>query len=449
MIGKERIIKLLKSVVTESKADTTEILFIGTDSGLTRYANSRIHQNVAESDSRVVFRVSIGKKVGTVSTNILEKDALLKSLGSAIEVARHSRPNRYFKGIAGKSKIKAIKTYFESTAKVTPAARAGIVGKICTAASRKGLIASGAFSTSKTEIAFVNSRGSALYQPLTSAAVNIVISSDNSSGYAQAVSRRVEKIDFGSLTKKAVEKCLVSKNPIVMEPGKYDVLLEPMAVANLLEWLAFIGLGATSYHEKTSFLSGKLNKKVMAPSVTLYDDGLDGSGVAFPFDFEGVPKNRVYFVKKGLGGRPVYDLQTAAKNKTKSTGHGMIFGGSSGPTPLNIFMQPGKTPFTKVIGQIERGILVTRFHYINGLLDTPRALMTGMTRDGTFLIEHGRVVSGLKNLRFTESVTRAFSNIQAISRETDLCDSWWSDIGCISVPALHIKDFNFSGKTEF
>jgi predicted Zn-dependent protease len=449
MIGREKALKLLKSVSAGSKADTTEILFVGTESGLTRYANSQIHQNVSESNSQVTFRVSVDGKVGIVSTNVMEKKSLLKSLQSAMEVAAHSRPNKHFKGVAKKLKTRRIKTYFDTTSKMTPAARAKVVGNVCRAASKKGLTASGAFSTSKTEIAFVNSNNVALYQPLTTAAVNMVISSDTSSGYAQGISRRAERIDFDTLKERAIEKCLRSAKPIEMEPGRYDVFLEPTAVANLLEWLSFIGFGAVRYHEKTSFLSGKYNRKVMAPSVTIYDDGLDTSGVAFPFDMEGMPKRKVSFVKKGIAGRPVYDLQTAAKNKAKSTGHGLLTGGATGPVPLNVFMLPGKTGRDEIISGIKRGILVTRFHYINGYLDTPRAVMTGMTRDGTFLVDNGRIVSGIRNLRFTESISRAFSNIQSISKETELCDTWWSDIGCVSAPALHIKGFNFSGKTEF
>ncbi|MEE9554334.1 MAG: TldD/PmbA family protein, partial [candidate division Zixibacteria bacterium] len=440
MIGREKILKLLDSVAKKSKANTTEILFMGSDSGLTRYANSCIHQNVAESDGKVTFRVSVDRKIGTVTTNILDEKSLLKSLESAIEIAGFSRPNKYFKGVAPKSKIKRIKTHFESTAVITPAGRAKIVGRICGKASRKGLNASGAFSTSETEIAFVNSNGVRLYQPLTSAVINMVIASDNSSGYSQGISRRIEKIDFDSLLDKAIGKCELSKDPVGVEPGKYDVFLEPAAVANLLEWLSFIGLGAVGYHEKTSFLSGKNKKRVMASSVNLYDDGLDSSGIAFPFDFEGVGKSKVHFVRNGLGGRPVYDLINGSKNKTKSTGHGMLFG-STGPIPLNLFMAPGKKPMDDIRKGIKKGILVTRFHYINGYLDTTRAVMTGMTRDGTFLVEDGKITKGVKNLRFTESITRAFSNILAVSKETELCDTWWSDIGCVSAPALLIKDF--------
>ncbi len=449
MIGKDKIIRLLNDSISHSKADHTQALYIGTDNGLTRYANSFIHQNVAEIDSRVIFQVALGQKIGVASTNVLEKDSLRRCLDDAMEIAQWAKPNPYFKGLAKPSKIARINTFHEPTSKISPAKRAAAVKKICNRAIKQGFIASGALSTSGSEIAIVNSNGVKLYQPLSSSSINIIMSSDNSSGYAQGVSRRFDKIDFDCLTDIAIDKCILSEKPVELEPGKYDVILEPVATANLLEWLLFIAFGAIAYHEKSSFLSGKKGKKIMSPMVSLYDDGLEAKGISFPFDFEGTPKKKVYFVKKGIAGGPVYDLASAVKNKTKSTGHGLPPGGSQGPFPLNLYMAPGKSRFEDMVKSMKRGILVTRFHYINGFLDTPRALLTGMTRDGTFLIENGKLVGGVKNLRFTESVVAAFSNVKSISKETELVPSWWSDIGCTSAPAVYIEKFNFSGKTDF
>jgi len=449
MIGRDKIVGLLKEVVSHSRADLTEAVFTGTDYGLTRYANSYIHQNVADQNSNVAFKVAIGKKIGVAGTNIFEKEALERTCNDAIEIAERALPLSYFNGFARPAKYKRFKTYFDITANVTPARRAAVVKRICDKAERKGLIASGALSTSASEIAVVNSNGVVDYQPNTSCSINIIISSQDSSGYAQGLRRRFDKIDFGSLADKALQKCLAARNPIELEPGKYDVVLEPVAVANLLEWLTFIAFTADPYHEKTSFLSGKKGKRIGVSGLSIYDDALDTKGIAFPFDFEGVPKKRVFFIRNGMGGGPVYNLITAAKYKTRTTGHGTPPGWSGGPMPLNVHLAPGKVPLAKMISSVRRGILVTRFHYINGFLDTPRALLTGMTRDGTFLVEDGKVVSGVKNLRFTESMVRAFGNIQAIAKETDLVDTWWSDVGCISAPAMLIKDFNFSGKTEF
>jgi predicted Zn-dependent protease len=449
MIGKEKIIKLLKDVLRESGAKQAEAVLIGTDYGLTRYANSFIHQNMANQDNNVLFKVADGKKLGVASTNFLEKEDLVRACRNALEIAERAVPNADFKGFSKPAKYKKITNYFDVTAKVTPAKRAAAVKSICSKASKKGLIASGACSTSSSEIAVVNTNGVACYQPSTSSSVNIIISSDDSSGYSQGLSRRFDKIDFGALASRALDKCVKSRMPRTLEPGKYDVILEPTAVANLLEWLTFIAFSANSYHEKTSFLSGKKGQRIAVKGLSIYDDGLDTKSIAFPFDFEGVPKKAVYFIKNGLGGGPVYDMATAVRFKAKSTGHGMPPGNTGGPMPLNVHVAKGDTPFAKMLSSVEHGILVTRFHYINGFLDTPKALLTGMTRDGTFLVENGKVVTGVKNLRFTESMARAFGNIAAISKETELVDTWWSDVGCVSAPSLYIKDFNFSGKTEF
>jgi PmbA protein len=449
MTGKDKIIKLLKSVLSETRIKQAEAVFIGSDYSLTRYANSTIHQNMADQNINVSFKVAIGKKVGVASTNILEPEALKRACLNAAMIAEHARPNPNFGGFAKSSRYKRLNSYFEVSAKVTPAKRAAVIKKICDKASRKGLSASGALTTSSSEIAVVNTNGLAAYQPGTSAHINIIISSGDSSGYAQGLSRRFDRVDFGALADRALNKCLLSRNPQALDPGRYDVILEPTAVANLLEWLSFIAFSANPYHEKTSFLSGKKGKKIAANMLSIFDDGLDSTGIAFPFDFEGVPKKKVFFIRRGLGGGPVYDLTTARKYKNRSTGHGMPPGNSGGPVPLNIQVSAGNRPMSKMISSIRRGILVTRFHYINGFIDTPKAVLTGMTRDGTFLIENGKIAAGIKNLRFTESMLRAFANIESISRESEVVDTWWSDIGCIKAPALQIKEFNFSGKTEF
>jgi len=226
---------------------------MGQDFGLTRFANSYIHQNVAQQDSGVSFKVAIGKKLGVASTNIFDKEGLKRALHSATEIAERAMPNPYFKNFASKAKYKSIKTFFDDAANITPAKRAAVVKRICDKAIKKGVIASGALSTSTSEIAIVNSKGAAVYQPLTSSSINMVVSADDSSGYAQGLSRRFDKIEFNMIADRAIEKCLRSKNPRSLEAGKYDVLLEPVAVANLFEWLTFIAFGANSYHEGTSF----------------------------------------------------------------------------------------------------------------------------------------------------------------------------------------------------
>ena len=449
MIGKEKILDALNSTLKKSKADQSEAVYLGGESGLTRFANSTIHQNVFEVNSRVYFRVALGKKIGVAATNSFTKKDLQKTLLDAIEIAKNQRENPNFPGLPSKQKVLNPNTYFKKTAEFTPLQRAEEVKKIFDQAKVHNLTVAGSFSTGEAEIAVVNSNGVTCYQPLTSSFLNIIVMGDNSSGYADCLSRDVDDIKVDHLTQIAIQKCLDSKNPKDSEPGEYDVLLEPSAVAALLEWMNYIGFGSKAFQEGTSFLSNRIGQRIMGENITIYDDGNDQSAIAFPFDFEGVPKQKVTLVEKGVAKEVVFDSISAYKDKTKSTGHALTPDSADGALALNLFIQAGDSSVDKMIGSVERGLLVTRFHYINGLLDTTNALLTGMTRDGTFWIENGKVKHGVKNLRFTESMLKAFSNVMQISKDRKIVNSWWGDVGCVVAPAMLIKNFKFTGKTEF
>jgi PmbA protein len=450
MIGKEKLFARLEKVLAKSQADESEVVYVGNQSGLTRYANSAIHQNVFEQNPKILFRSVLGKRVGVASTNSLVDTDLVQTMHNSLDIARNQPENRAFPGLPKPAKYRDIDTFDERTARFSPRDRARVVKKLITIADRKKFTLAGAFETAAGEVAVLNSKGVRAYQPFSSAAINIVAMSDTSSGFASGLSRRVDEIDFGQLGKTAVDKCNRSQNPRSIEPGEYEVILEPAAVAELLEWMNYIGFGSKSFLDKTSFLAGKIGRKVTSDQISIYDDGLDPNAIAFPFDFEGVPKRRVALIDKGIAKGVVYDSVSAVKGKTKSTGHALTPDESgNGTYALNLAMRPGKANRDKMIEKVKRGILVTRFHYINGFIDTPNAVLTGMTRDGTFFIEDGEVKYGIKNLRFTDGMLRSFATVQAISKETKLIPSWWDAIGCIKAPALHLGSFKFSGKTEF
>jgi PmbA protein len=450
MIGKEKLLKKLESVLKHSTADQTEIVYIGDEFGLTRFANSFIHQNVYESNCRILFRTVLGKRVGVASTNSLIDADLIQTLDNSIAIARSRAENPKFPGIPKAAKYKLLATFDKATARCTPMQRAKTVQKVIAEATKHGFTMAGAYSTSSGEIAIVNSRGVRAYQPVTAASINMVTMSDTSSGYASAVSRRISDIDFKALAKTAVEKCKLSQKPQALEPGEYEVILEPAAVAEVMEWLNYTGFGSKSFQQGTSFLASRIGRKITSEKITIYDSALDPKAIAFPFDFEGVPKKKVMLIDKGVAKGVVYDSMAAVKGKTKSTGHALPATESAeGALGLNIVVAPGKTPRAKMISGVKRGILVTRFHYINGFIDTRNSVLTGMTRDGTFLIENGEIKYGIKNLRFTDSMMRAFKSSVAISKESQLIAAWWSSVGCVSVPTIHLGSFKFSGKTEF
>lgn len=450
MIGKDKLLTTLASILKRAEVDQSEAVFIGGESGLTRYANSVIHQNVFERNSKVYFRVALDKKIGVAASNSLVKDDLKRALGNAVAIARQQKTNPDFIGLPGPAQYCKLHTHYKRTGAFTPHQRAEAIKKVFDLAGRHNLQVYGSFATGEGEIAILNSNGVCAYQPVSNANINIIVMGNSSSGYADDLSRDVAEIDVRRLAETALQKCLDSKNPRDLEPGSYEVVLEPTAVGNLMEWLAVIGLGSKSFQEKTSFLSDRVGQKVMGENVTILDNGTDESGIAVPFDFEGVPKKKVIMVDRGVARGVVYDTISANREKKKSTGHALTPDATAeGGLPLNIFIKAGNVSLKKMVANVQRGVLVTRFHYINGFLDTPRAVMTGMTRDGTFLIENGKVKYGIKNLRFTQSIVSAFSSVIELSRERHRVASWWDAFGCITIPAMRISSFAFTGKTEF
>lgn len=450
MIGKDRLLSTLQKVLKKAGADQAEAVFLGGESGLTRYANSTIHQNVTERNHKIYFRVALGKKIGVAATNSMTPDDLQLALGNALTIAKQQRANPDFTSFPAKAKYPKVRTHFKATGAFTPKERALAVKKAIEKAARHNLQIYGSFATGEGELAVANSLGVAAYQPLSNAALNLIAMGDSSSGYADGLSRDVREVNIDSIAETAIQKCLDSSNPKDFPPGTYEVILEPAAVANLMEWMSFVSFGSKAFQEQTSCLAGKIGQKIMADSVTIYDDGGDEGGAALPFDFEGVPKKKVVFVDRGVAKGVVYDTLAANREKKKSTGHALTpDSASEGAIPVNIFIKGSTSSLKKMIANCERGLLVTRFHYINGLLDPPNAAMTGMTRDGTFLVEGGKIKHGIKNLRFTESMVKAFSQVAEISRERNRVAAWWESIGCITTPAVRITRFAFTGKTDF
>jgi len=450
MMGHDKIGTRLKEALDLNLGDQSEAVFVGSDSSLTRYANSTIHQNVSENQTKVFFRVITDKKIGVAATNSLGRADLRKAYKTAAKIAKVQKPNPDFVSLPGPSTYPKLETFFEKTAKFTPRQRAAKIKTIISRASKKNCMVAGSLSTNSGEIAVVNSLGVDAYQPLTSAAINLIAMAENSSGYAEGLARNVDDIDFSGITTSAITKAVKCANPAEMPTGEYEVILEPAAVGAIFEWINYIGFGSKAFHENTSFLSGRIGQKIVSDALTIYDDGTDEAAIAFPFDFEGVPKRRVDIIRDGVAKGVVYDSLTAGREKSKSTGHSLTPDSTGeGGIALNVFVEPGQSSLSDMIKNVEDGLLVTRFHYINGFIDTPNAVLTGMTRDGLMRIKNGRLRGGVKNLRFTDSMLRAFGTVKEISKERTLINAWWDSLGCIAAPAMHLGSFRFTGQTSF
>jgi predicted Zn-dependent protease len=386
MLGEERLKSIADRLVEVAAADEVEVVVHTNESALTRFASSAIHQNVFEAGSEIRVRAVLGSRIGVATTNLTDERSLRETAERAVESARHAPENADFRGLPVPRPMGRAEAYSAATASYSPERRARDVKQICDRADAAGLSASGAWSTSQVELAVANSHGIWAYDMRTHASLKTVVMGENSSGYAERTGVDAASVDVDAAGREAVEKAQRSKDPVPIEPGDYAVVLEPYAVGTLVDYMAYMGLGALALQEGRSFMNGRLGERLVAESVTLFDDGLDPRGVPMPFDFEGVPKQRVVFFDKGVAQGVVYDSFTAGREGKESTGHALPAPNSYGPMPLNLFLEPGRASVDELIRGITRGLWVTRFHYVNVVHPT-KAILTGMTRDGTFLIE--------------------------------------------------------------
>ena len=444
MLGEASIHEIVRQVFAFSKADQTEVILQGSDSALTRIANSSIHQNVAKSNTEIRVRVVDGKRIGVASSNDLSSEGIQHTVDTARAIAQLQRENPEFQTLPTPQFLESIPAVAESTTNCTPEQRAQVMNVLCKKAKEKGVVAAGAFSTTTREIAVANSLGVFAYHPGTFADINTVMMSNTGSGYASFTHQDVRQINPEAIAHEAMDKALRARNPIALDPGAYTVLLEEAAVVDLLDFLAAVAFSAQATQEDRSFMKGKFGEKVMSDQVSIWDDGRSPDTIPLPFDFEGVPRHKVTFVENGIARGVVYDTSTAQRDGKPSTGHSLPAPNTRGPFAMHMFMAPGHTPKSEMIKSVERGIWVTRLWYTR-VVHPMKVLITGMTRDGTFLIENGAVTRPLKSLRFTTSYLDALNNVRTVGRETRLFHQE-SGASC-TVPALLVDGFNFTGVT--
>ncbi len=445
MIGHDSMFKALSSLTRKAKGEATAVCFASFN-GLTRFANNFVHQNLHTHSINVAIRAKIGKKIGIATTTGLEEESLETTLRLAEAIAEASPPIEDLAPLAGMRAYRPVDCFNPRTASFSPEDRAKGVKVICDMAKENGGIASGLVATGYSEFSVVNSIGLRAYTPLSKVELIAMIGKGHASGYASTVNRNVGAFEFEEIGKIALDKCLAGENRVDTEPGDYEVVLEHTAVADALEWLSYIGFGSKSMEEGTSFLAGRKGEKIAQENITIYDDAYNRLAMGVPFDFEGMPKMPTNFIKNGIAGSCVHTTQSAMRAKTAPTGHAPPLENSAeGATAMNIVMEPGDATMDEMIAGVKRGIYVTRLHYINGFIDTRKGVLTGMTRDGTFLIEDGKITAALPNLRFMQSFIEAFNNVVQISKDLKASPSWWGDTGAFLTPALRLKNFRFIG----
>jgi predicted Zn-dependent protease len=438
--------QVTSQVLDASKAEHTEVIVTNTDVALTRFANSEIHQNVAERDVGIRIRVINEERVGVASTNQVGEGALREALDRAIESARTQPPRPDLPPLAPPAEVAPV-AIDEATARATPQERAHMVGEICALAEKSGVNAFGALSTGRVDYAVANTNGLFISTPRVVAHLRTVAMGDGGSGYADRSGSRLDEIDAATAGEEAIDKCLRTRDAEAIEPGVYPIVLEEYGVAEVIEYLSLIGFSGLSVEEGRSFM--RPGEKITGDRISIWDDGRDPAGLPMPLDWEGVPRKRVDLISGGVSSGLVHDMASAARAGVESTGHGLPAPNPIGALAVNLFMAGGEVRSKAELCEgIERGVWVTRFWYVN-IVHPKQSQLTGMTRDGTFLIENGKITRPIKNMRFTQSMMEAFSSASGLTTATKLQAGEDYDFTAgIRVPAVRLEKFNFTSVTR-
>jgi PmbA protein len=459
MLDQAKANAIFDRVKKYSSVPEVEVIFSSTNFSLTRFANNTIHQNVSEANEVASIRVAFDGKTARATTNRFDDESLKRAVQSAEGIAKVQEPDSDLLPMAGASECEGTagpSRWFDQTAAIAPGDRAAGVGRIVAVAKKNKLVTAGIYSTSQSAEAIVNSNGLSVYHRQTSAEVSITMLAENSSGWQKANSPEVKNLDPVSLAEIAAQKARNSSAPNELPPGKYTVILESAAVLDLVGFM-FWDFGGMAILDQRSFLNNRIGTKLFGENVTIVDDVAHPFQSNAAFDGEGVRRRRVNLVEKGMIRRLVYARGTARRmqnseykdkvGEIEATGHGFPLPNEIGEAPTNIvFITPGgEQTVEQMIAGTERGILITRLWYIREV-DPYEKILTGMTRDGTFLVEGGKVKHGLRNFRFNQSLIEMLNNVEAMGKAVRASGEEAFDM---VVPAMKIRGFNFTEVTRF
>lgn len=459
MLTQDKSAEIFGKIRKYSTADDIEVVLYSTRNALTRFANNVIHQNLAEENVMVSVRTVFGGRTARATTNKLYDESLKRVVQASECLARVQQPDPdllpMFAGEVQAGEGARPTRYFEQTAAITPEQRAETVKKIVSVAEKNKLTTAGIVSNSETTEGIFNSRGVARWHKQTSSDISITMLADDSSGWQKANSPNVDNLNADTLAQIAARKAIDAAKPREIPAGKYTVILEPAAVLDIVGFM-FYDFGGLAILDQRSFLTNRVGAKLFGENINIHDDVGHPLQSGSPFDGEGVPRQNVKLVENGVVKRLVYARGTAEKMKRSEfkdkvgpiepTGHGFPLPNEVGEAPMNIVFGSGdpKT-LEQMIAATERGLLVTRLWYIREV-DPYEKILTGMTRDGTFYVEDGKVRHGVHNFRFNESLIHMLSSVEAMGTPVRASGEESFDM---VVPAMQVRDFNFTEVTKF
>jgi len=436
----ETVLRLAKS----TGAAETEVHVDEVADALTRFANNGIHQNVFEHVVTVSIRAATGGRTARATTNRLDVDSLRATIEASLSLA-HSRPrDPRLLAMPGKQRYHTVSRFVRATAAVTPEDRARAVRIACDLAARKGQVAAGIFSSGMSQTAVGNSRGLFAAYNETHSQFSITMQEDPAASWAKADSPDVRDIRPQKLAKRAGEQAHLAVKTKELAPGRHTVILEPAAVLDLVGFL-FYDFAATAVQDQRSCLNHRMGKQLFGKNISIVDDVFHPLQKGAPFDGEGIPRQKVLLVDKGVPKDLVYSRTSAKAARKKPTGHGFALPNEYGEAPMNLVFIGRDSSVEKMVASTDRGLLVTRLWYIREV-DPYEKVMTGMTRDGLFLVENGKVTSAVKNFRFNQSLIDMLKNVELM---TPAARTTGEESFEMVVPAMKVRDFHFSEVTKF
>lgn len=447
LLSRERCHEIFEQVLRAARAlgvNDVEVTLRAHSTALTRFANNAIHQNVAESSASLEIRPVIGRRTARAGANRLDPASIPPLVEEAVALARAVEPDSGLPPLVEALPVQTVNRYFKRTAQCSPADRAARVAEAVSVAREAGHTAAGICSTGEFVEALLNSSGAFAYHMQTLGAFSITAMGADSSGWAKGDSPNLDSIDAAALARRAAAKASTSAHPREVPPGRYVVILEPAAVLDLVGGM-FADFSATSLEDSRSFLTGRMGTKLFGDNITIRDDAYHPLQDGVPFDGEGVPRSPLVLVDRGTPKEIAVSRRAAARAGVPPTGHGFPLPNETGEAPLNIVIEGGAASVDDMIASTPRGILVTRVWYIREV-DPYEKIMTGMTRDGAFLVENGEIVCGVKNFRFNQGLVHLLRNVESMSPYVRASGEESFDM---VVPAMKVHDFHFTEVTRF
>ena len=434
------VLRLAKSI----GAEATEVHVDEVADSLTRFANNAIHQNVAERGLNVSIRTAVDGRTARATTNRIDEDSLRTAILASLSLA-HSQPrDPQLLSLPGKQNYRRVNRFSDETMKITPEDRARAVRRASDLAIKRGQVAAGIFSTGQSQSVLSNSKGLFAAYRETHAEFSITMQENPAASWAKANSGNVRAFDTQTLAQRASGKAHLAVNARELAPGRYTVILEPSAVLDIVGFL-FYDFAATALADKRSCLNGRMGKPLFGKNISIADDVYHPLQLGAPFDGEGMPRQRVQLVDRGVPAHLVYSRASAREANKRPSGHGFPLPNEYGEAPMNLVFAGGTSSVDEMIATTERGLLVTRLWYIREV-DPYEKVMTGMTRDGLFLVEKGKVVAAARNFRFNQSLLKMLCNVEQLGPAVRATGEEAFEM---VVPAMKIRDFHFSEVTKF